>query len=175
MELRTCTKCKLEKNTDSFYKSPIKYNKSGFKTQCKDCVKSQQKYKYTGDYHKVRLQNLSPEKKLQRTQQLTENARRRRKDPNTRLKEALRTRIYNSIKDNKDRSTLEYLGCNINQYKSHLELQFTPEMTWENWGTYWEIDHNIPLSKGGTFHFSNTQPLTITENRQKSNKMPNES
>ena len=44
-------------------------------------------------------------------------------------------------------------------------------MNWENWGIYWEIDHIIPLNKGGTFHFSNTQPLTITNNRKKSNKI----
>lgn len=171
MENKTCTKCGLEKNIKEFYKSPKKYNSSGYKPQCKKCVKEYEKSKYTGEYHSNRLQNFTLEQKQQRTQQLTENARKRRKNPKTRLKEALRARIYNNMRDNKDRSTLEYLGCSIDQYKTHLESQFTIEMTWNNWGTYWEIDHKIPLSKGGTFHFTNTQPLTITENRKKSNKM----
>lgn len=26
----------------------------------------------------------------------------------------------------------------------HLELQFIPEMSWDNYGSYWEIDHIIP-------------------------------
>ena len=166
-----CNKCNQEKSIKDFYKSNHPSHTQGYITPCKECIKQQQRNKYTGDYHKNRLQNLTPEQKLLRTQQLTENARKRRKDPSTKLKEALRARIYNSMKYNKDRSTLEYLGCSVDQYKVHLESQFTPEMTWENWGSYWEIDHIVPLSKGGTFHFSNTQPLTITENRKKSNKI----
>lgn len=169
MENIICSLCDTSKSRDNFYDSP--QHKNGKLQGCKECRKIKERSKYTGEYHKTRLQNLTPEQKLQRSQQLTENARRRRKDPNTRLKEALRARIYNSMKDNKNRSTLEYLGCTIDQYKIHLENQFAPEMNWENWGTYWEIDHNIPLSKGGTFHFTNTQPLTITENRKKSNKV----
>ena len=43
-------------------------------------------------------------------------------------------------------------------------------MSWENYGIYWEIDHIKPLSKGGSFHYKNTQPLTIPANRSKSNK-----
>lgn len=165
----TCTLCNVPKSVESFYNSSS--HKNGKLQGCKDCRKNKERSKYTGEYHKNRLQNLTPEQKQQRTQQLTENARRRRKDPNTKLKEALRARIYNSMRDHKDRSTLEYLGCSIDQYKTHLETQFTSEMTWDNWGNFWEIDHITPLSKGGTFHFTNTQPLTITENRRKSNKM----
>lgn len=165
----TCTICNTSKSLENFYDSPK--HKNGKLQGCKECRKNKERSKYTGEYHKNRLQNLTPEQKLLRTQQLTENARKRRKDPSTKLKEALRARIYNSMKYNKDRSTLEYLGCSVDQYKVHLESQFTPEMTWENWGSYWEIDHIVPLSKGGTFHFSNTQPLTITENRKKSNKI----
>ena len=44
-------------------------------------------------------------------------------------------------------------------------------MNWGNYGTYWEIDHTFPLSKGGSFHYTNTQPLTIEENRSKGNKI----
>ena len=32
----------------------------------------------------------------------------------------------------------------INQLRSHLEKLFTPEMTWENQGSCWHIDHRIP-------------------------------
>jgi hypothetical protein len=164
-----CSICNVIKPIEEFYNSS--YHKNGKLPGCKECRKYKERIKYTGEYYKNRLQNLTTEQKLERTRQLTENARKRRKNPDTRLKEALRTRIYNSMRNNKDHSTLKYLGCSIDQYKQHLEQQFTPEMTWENWGTYWEIDHILPLSKGGKFHYTNTQPLTITINRRKSNKV----
>jgi 5-methylcytosine-specific restriction endonuclease McrA len=34
----------------------------------------------------------------------------------------------------------------------------------------WEIDHILPVSKGGTDHFSNLQPLHWANNRVKSDK-----
>jgi len=166
-----CNKCNQEKTINDFYKSNHPSHNQGYITPCKKCLKQQQKSKYTGEYHKTRLQNLTPEQKELRKQQLTENARKRRNNPKTKLKEALRARIYNNMRNNKSNTTLEYLGCSIEKYKQHLEQQFTPEMTWDNWGICWEIDHIIPLSKGGSFHYTNTQPLPITENRKKSNKI----
>ena len=44
-------------------------------------------------------------------------------------------------------------------------------MNWDNYGTYWEIDHSIPLSKGGSFHYTNTSPMAISENRSKGSKL----
>jgi len=55
----------------------------------------------------------------------------------------------------------------------YLEQQFTLNMNWDNYGKYWEVDHIYPLSKGGSFNYKNTQPLTINENRVKSNKLFN--
>jgi 5-methylcytosine-specific restriction endonuclease McrA len=168
MEYLKCTRCKISKPLDSFY--PSSHHKNGILPGCKECRKKRARNEYDGKYHQQRLQNLTPEQKLKRTQQLSENARKRRKNPDVRLKEALRARIYNSMQDNKDRSTLQYLGCTISEYKSYLEKQFTPEMNWQNWGELWEIDHIKPLSKGGTFNYTNTQPLIKEENRKKSNK-----
>ena len=38
----------------------------------------------------------------------------------------------------------ELVPYNLEQLKQHLESQFTPEMSWDNYGSYWEIDHIIP-------------------------------
>ena len=69
------------------------------------------------------------------------------------------------------------MGCTVQEYRNNLESQFKPEMTWENHGKIWEIDHIIPLSlfnltkeeeqKRG-FHHSNTQPLFKTTKIAKS-------
>lgn len=91
-------------------------------------------------------------------------------DPVHRLKGNIRTRIYRAIKD-KSEATFELLGCPIEEYIVYLEKQFYGGMSWENYGKYWEIDHVIPLSKGGSYHYTNTQPLTITENRTKKDNL----
>ena len=36
------------------------------------------------------------------------------------------------------------VGYTVGRLKKHLEKQFTPEMSWENYGNYWELDHKIP-------------------------------
>jgi len=87
-------------------------------------------------------------------------------NPIHRLKSNIRTRIYKAIK-NKSNASFKLLGCHIDNYIVYLEQQFTDKMNWENYGSYWEIDHIEPLIKGGSFHYTNTQPLTVTENRKK--------
>lgn len=91
-----------------------------------------------------------------------------------RINSALKT--YQTLKQNR---TIEYLGCSIEEYTKYLESKFTPEMTWENQGIYWEIDHIKPIDSFDlndenqlykAFHYTNTQPLHWKENREKSNK-----
>jgi 5-methylcytosine-specific restriction endonuclease McrA len=93
----------------------------------------------------------------------------KKNNPNLRLKDSVSSMINKKLKQNKTQSTIKYLGCSIKEYRTYLESQFTADMNWENYGIYWEIDHIKPLSKGGSFHYTNTQPLTISENRSKSN------
>lgn len=95
----------------------------------------------------------------------------------------LRSRIWSAcFKNNKNKQdkSINLLGCSIKQYKQHLESQFKPEMNWENYGKIWEIDHIIPCDifdfslleeQQKCFHYTNTQPLFKTENRQKYNKI----
>jgi len=92
-----------------------------------------------------------------------------------RISEALK--LYNTLK--KDR-TIEYLGCNMEEYTQYLEFYFSPEMTWDNYGEYWEIDHIKPIASFDLnieenlytcFHYLNTQPLEKTQNREKSDKI----
>ena len=80
----------------------------------------------------------------------------------------------------KQNNTIEYLGCSLSNYVTYLESKFKPKMTWLNYGTVWEIDHIKPIDSFDLniseelykcFHYTNTQPLIKTENRQKSNKI----
>lgn len=70
----------------------------------------------------------------------------------------------------------------VDQLKRHLEKLFKPGMTWENYGTVWEIDHKIPIAVFNYEHpehidfklcwsLKNLQPLEVTKNRSKNAKL----
>lgn len=94
----------------------------------------------------------------------------------------MRTRIYYLLKEIPGKSrprTSEVIGCTGRELKKHLEDQFTPEMCWENYGTYWHVDHIIPLASAGEdverlvmlCHYTNLQPLSAKENLRKGSKL----
>lgn len=75
----------------------------------------------------------------------------------------------------------EILGYTAEELARHLEAKFTPEMTWENYGSYWHIDHVVPQSwfkyeSTDSEEFkvcwalTNLQPLEAGENMRKQNK-----
>jgi len=81
--------------------------------------------------------------------------------------------------NNKSDKTVNLLGCTIDEYKEYLKSKFTNKMSWDNYGSYWEIDHIIPMSlfdlskphnQVQAFHYTNTQPLTVFDNRSKNNR-----
>ena len=104
---------------------------------------------------------------------------RRKTDINFQLSEVLRSKIHKMIKG-KETSYKYLIGCDIDFFKKWIEFRFDDEMTWNNYGTSWHIDHIIPISifnfnnqidKQICFHWSNLQPLKCLENQQKSNKL----
>jgi hypothetical protein len=109
--------------------------------------------------------------------------KRRRNDAAFRILCALRARLWDAIKRRqvvKNQTTLSFLGCGIETLCEHLESQFSPGMSWENYGQ-WHIDHIRPcasfdLSKEShqrqCFHWSNLQPLWGPDNIQKGAKLP---
>ena len=104
--------------------------------------------------------------------------RKRNTDINFKLKHNIRTRLRKAIK-NRDISLLKATDCSIEYLKKHLESQFQPGMSWENYGE-WHIDHIIPLSSFNlenreellkACHYTNLQPLLAEENLSKGDKI----
>jgi hypothetical protein len=93
----------------------------------------------------------------------------------------LRTRLRDAVKrDTKSAPTLDLLGCNVDTLKEHLEAGFDDKMTWDNYGTYWHVDHirpcasfdlTDPVQQRECFHWSNLQPLEAIENIRKGAKL----
>jgi hypothetical protein len=104
--------------------------------------------------------------------------------PKSKLTDNFRRRINQSLHNGlKARRHLEDLiGYTIDQLVQHIEKQFTNGMSWDNYGTYWHIDHKIPIAvfnygKPEDIDFricwslKNLQPLEATENRKKKDKI----
>lgn len=93
-----------------------------------------------------------------------------------RLKRNIRSRLYHAIKYNIDKkinSSIDYCGCDFIFLQQYLEKQFTDGMSWENYGSYWSIDHIIPCFKFDLtkeegikkcFHYTNLRPLKCYDN-----------
>jgi hypothetical protein len=115
-------------------------------------------------------------------------------DINFKIRKLYSNRLYIALKKEfKKGKTIELLGCSIEEFKVYLEKQFDKNMSWENHGTIWEIDHIKPCAsfdlmnpnqQKECFHYTNLQPLFKTTeiaesfgytnqigNRNKSNKL----
>jgi hypothetical protein len=154
---KICNTCNTRKDLIEFQKD--KGCRLGYKNKCKKCT-SISKHSYMKGYVKNRIEI----------------------DFLFKLKKNLRTSILNSIKKkgySKISKTHQILGCNFNDFKIHIESQFTNWMSWDNHGKYngeldygWDLDHIIPLSSAKTEediiklnHYSNFQPLCSFINR----------
>jgi len=103
----------------------------------------------------------------------------RKTDPIFRFLSTQRSRIYNAL-IKKQKHTEEYLGCSGKDLNEWLSYNFDEKYSFENHGTFWHIDHVIPIStfnlENSTqqylcLNWRNTVPLTAKENLSKNNKI----
>tara|TARA_R110000782_G_C14663859_1_gene398171 strand:- start:46 stop:627 length:582 start_codon:yes stop_codon:yes gene_type:complete len=86
----------------------------------------------------------------------------------------LRIWIHRAMKRKGESKTtwIDNIGCTKEEFKAHIESQFVEGMCWDNWTTNgWHMDHIQPLSKGGSNHYTNIQPLWAKDNLAKGNKI----
>ena len=101
-------------------------------------------------------------------------------NPLFRLTCSIRSLISQSFKakyTKKSKKTTEILGCSYEEFKVYIEKQFTEEMNWNNYSSYWELDHKTPISWAkdeqevyDLNHYTNFQPLYWRDNISKGNK-----
>jgi len=159
MEKKKCSKCKEIKLIEEF-----SLNCGKPRSQCKLCAKE----------YKNNLKFLNPEyKSLERKR----HYQKYKNDPVYALSKRLRQRIYHFIRHFKSKKTLEILGCSYEEFKIHIETQFTEGMSWDRLNEI-HIDHIIPLSSAETIedvyklnYYTNLQPLWAKDNLIKSNKV----
>lgn len=100
-------------------------------------------------------------------------------DPEFAMRVRTRAAVANAIARmgyRKGSKTEQVLGCSWGEFRSHVERQFLPGMTWENWGE-WELDHIVAISSAASEEdvlalskATNLRPLWRPANRKKSNR-----
>jgi hypothetical protein len=215
---KTCYKQYREINKDRQKQYDIEYktkHKEKLKLQDKEYYlkykkkpKQIKENKYTKEYIKEYNKNwniLNKDKRKIKSKEwfqnnktnIKENNRNRyKKDIQYKLRFIVSTNIHHALKRENEVKKFKskfYLGCDVKFYKQYLESMFLPEMTWENHGNVWEIDHIKPLANFNlineneslvAFNYKNTEPRFKTSyiaeslgyinyigNREKSNKI----
>ena len=108
------------------------------------------------------------------------------KRPEVRISNNIRKRLRTLTQHDNNHNTpetIQLIGCSQKELKSHIENQFLPGMTWDNYGNkenQWSIDHIIPLSAFDVFntnqlnkanHYTNLRPLWHVDNMKKGSKI----
>jgi len=162
---KICNKCLINKHISEYaYRNDTR----NYRNDCKKCCQKRINfYKRTNEEYKQRYNEY---RKLRRIQ-----------DDNFAIKERLRARLRKMLKiqdASKYITTLELLGCSMDDFKNHITKQFYGEMSWEK--KNFELDHIIPCSwfdltniqhQKICFNYKNIRPLTKEDNAIKSDKI----
>lgn len=146
-------------------KAAKKYSKT------KEIVLSRSRDRYRNDpeYRKKKLQQVKRYRENNK-EKVTASKKKNVETLNGKIARRLRHRIRETVKSQstKKGGSLEYLiGTSVEHLKQHLESQFQPGMSWENYGE-WHIDHIVPCSlfdltkiyqQKSCFNYKNLQPL----------------
>jgi len=205
---KVCTKCKEEKTLDFFPKSGKWYrNKCKKCTSDERCVerslKSEQNKLYQKEYRKKNKSVLSDKDKIrkklhkvevaQRSKYYYENnkeqiikknyeyeKKRKQEDLSYKLLKNLRKRLRDCLYQKIDtEQTKDLIGCTQLHFKSWLNYQLDINMNWNNYGSYWVLDHVKPcasfdlsnnVERLECFNWKNIRPLEKIKNSEKQSK-----
>jgi len=162
-DLKKCGTCQQIKPLNQFHKN--KSTLSGYSSSCKNCRT---------------LYNVNNKDSINNYRR-SYSTNRRRNDLTYKLGANLRHRVNMAVKGFvKSKTTMELVGCTIEELTQYLESQFTGNMSWDNYGKGgWHVDHIVPCSafdlsdpveQKQCFHYTNLQPLWESDNLAKSNK-----
>lgn len=176
-----CGGCKKTLDLTQFYNN--KRKRDGKQTQCKPCMKKQNVINYKK--HKKQWNERSVEyRKTDKWKKYKNNyeCNKYKNNSSHRIHVRLRTNLREKLKSCKSKSTMKYVGCNVERLKCHLESQFGEFMSWRQVHLF-HIDHRIPcaafdmeneLDKRVCWWYKNLQPMWAKENIKKNAKYKEE-
>ena len=157
----------------------------------KEVISEKRKKQYNSDpsFREKQSQRAKAHYKKNREKIIQSNVEYRRNRRQTDIEFRLKCIVSNAVwyavtgqRGSKGGKTFDELPYSAEQLKEHLETQFDEQMTWENYGSYWHIDHIYPQSrlpfdslKHPNFQkcwaLSNLRPLEAKENQSKGAKI----
>lgn len=130
--------------------------------------KREQRIAETTDYRNRNREHLSKKQNVREKE-------RRKNDSEYHAAGLLRQRLrgkLSQIGQIKENNTLDLIGCSVSDFNKHIDSQ-------RDFDELFELDHifpfhlyNLQTQQKRVMHYSNYQPLTVSENRQKWNKLP---
>jgi len=175
-----CHTCQIEKPVSAFHKNKMHF--SGLSIVCKECRVEKSKNHYEKYKEKiaerVKGYNKNNKEKINATRRAYQT-RKMKEDPLYVLSRRLRNRLYYAMKKKfwkKDTKFFDYIGCSLEELKTHIETQFLSGMSWEL--RNFDIDHIVPLVSAKTeeemyklCHYTNLKPMWPIDNRSKGAKL----
>lgn len=102
--------------------------------------------------------------------------KRMKEDPKFRVSVNLGARFRQFVKNKPQGGFQAIVGYTHAELHAHIEAQFDATMSWDNYGSVWEIDHKRPVSSFDLpdeaalcWALTNLRPLACSANRKKSN------
>ena len=157
---------------------------------CKDYPSFLESIKKGLEDHKQYLVDREKQRAKRRAYQKTKRQRevsnkyqtnRYKTDIKTHLRINFASLMRARLKSKTQIGVFRHLGYTVKDLKQHLEKQFDSKMSWDNYGSYWHIDHIVPDSWftyeseqdeqfKQAWALSNLQPLSKVENLKKGNR-----
>lgn len=196
--VRSCAKCGVNKSANMFRK----YNAGNYSNTCKKCLNEMDKQRKKDIRQKrqetflAKCEKCGCEKVLKEFAKLKKFYKRKiclgcyplfvreqktewcKKEHDTnmnyRIKKSLAARLRSVL--NKTDTTMNYIGCNIQYLREWFEFNFEEGMSWDNYGSYWSIDHVLPVRKFDLtvekdkmlcWNWTNLMPTTVKYNSSK--------
>lgn len=130
-----CNDCYKEYKKN--YQELNKERKRLYDKQYRETHKEQGKLYRINNHEKIKLYRLNNADKIKEYN--------KQRYENNKIGKLMSNAMCYALKGSKSGQHWEDLvPYNLEQLKQHLESLFTPSMNWNNYGSYWEVDHIIP-------------------------------
>ena len=174
--IKNCLKCENISLKSNFHKN--KNRRDGLQAYCISCQKEYRKKYYLDNHSQINEHHKRYKDQNREKLRLYENNRRK-------IACNLRSRTSSAFKSQnvrKTNKTFDLLGCSHSFFKNWIVYQLYGNMSLENYGSVWQIDHCLPIvsfklldenDMKKCFNWVNLRPMFSTENNSKNAKVDN--